>query len=520
MIFDELKGILFVKNIELPDSYIQYVSFRESMQNYVCIDKRLHKFHKDEVMYQKDGVHLFLDGYVENKQEICDKTCESEWVNALFKEISVDGVSTLRGGFCGIYDTGSVCRLFVDQVGNRALYYYVNGDKLIISTRLFFITELMKALGIHPEVDEQAVRYMLTLGFMADDSTICSAIKRVCPGDYVDIFANGQVEIIKYFKPDNTHIDESISIDDAVEGVDHYFRQAVGREYEKDREYGYRHLVDLSGGLDSRMTAWVAHDMGYTDQINISYCHKNYMDFDIAQDISCDLKHRFVFMPLDDFKWFEDVDINTIELNAASLYAGATGARSILEIVKGCDCGIEHTGMVGDAIISTFYNDREYNYSRPNGNENAYSEFLKYQVPQSVLDAYKNREEFSIYTRGLLGAQSSYMLRQNYFETASPFLDMDFLTFILSLPFEFRAQHRIYLMWIRQKYPEAAGYGWEKWHGAKPTEKARIFQKKALQLNYLVKNRLSFILPSKVDEGMTPMEYWFTNNRESQRFAK
>ena len=360
---------------------------------------------------------------------------------------------------------------------------------------------------------------MLTLGFMADDTTICREIKRVCPGDYVDIYPNGQVEIIKYYRPDNTHIDESISLDDAVDGIDHYFRQAIRREFKKDREYNYRHLVDLSGGLDSRMTSWVAHDMGYVDQINTTYCRKDYLDFKIAQQIAVDLNHRFIYMPLDGFGWFTDVDINTHELNAASLYAGSTGARSLLEILQGSNCGIEHTGMVGDAIIGTFYNDRSYNYAKPSGNENAHSEFLRYQFPQSVLDEFENREQFSIYTRGLLGAQSSYLLRQNFFETASPFLDTDFLSFILSLPFEYRKRHVIYLAWIQKKYPEATKYGWEKWHGAKPTECSRRFQKKIFQLRFLVESKMAMAFPSYVGAGMNPLDYWYINNPKAQEYA-
>ncbi len=524
MIFDELKGILFVKNIKIPDSLMEYVDplidLSESEQGFTCIDRRLHKFPNDEVLSQKDGFFLFLDGHIDNKDEICSKNNETDWEEALFKEIHDGDVSSLRGGFCGIVASDIVCRLFVDQVGNRALYYYADGDKLFISTRLFFITELLKATDMSMGVDEQAVKYMLTLGFMADDSTICKEIKRVAPGDYVDITPDGRVNVSRYYRPDNAHIDEGISSDTAIEGIDHYFRQAIKREFDKDKEYGYQHLVDLSGGLDSRMTSWVAHDMGYGDQINVTYCRKDYLDFKIAQQIACDLRHRFVYMPLDDFGWFKDVEINTRALNAASLYAGSTGSRSLLDMMQGCNCGIEHTGMVGDAIIGTFYDDRDYNYARPCGNENVYSDYFKYQIPQAVLDGFENREQFSIYTRGLLGAQSSYLLRQNYFETASPFLDVDFLTFMMSVPFEYRKRHKIYLAWIQKKYPDAAEYSWEKWHGAKPKESSRRFQKKVMQLRYSLKSTLSKCFPGTVNIGMNPLDYWYANSPESKEFAE
>ena len=53
-------------------------------------------------------------------------------------------------------------------------------------------------------------------------------------------------------------------------------------------------MACLSGGLDSRMTVWVAHDLGYTHQLNMTFCQSNYLDFKIAQQIATDLRHDFM----------------------------------------------------------------------------------------------------------------------------------------------------------------------------------------------------------------------------------
>ena len=502
---DLLKGIVFA-NAALQ-------STNETVQSQGgklwYIDRRLHRFADDEVLTVNNGSLFFLDGYIENIDEICKKFGVEDWSEALSREIGNNNVSNLRGGFAGFVHDDNGFRLFSDHVGNRALYYYAKGKDVVISTRLYYIVEVLKRRNIKLTIDEQAVRYLVTLGFMPDDSTICRDIKRVCPGDYVDISGNGRVEIHSYFRPDNTKIQNGLKINDAIDGLDHYFRQAIAREYDKDREYGYRHLVDLSGGLDSRMTSFVAHDMGYCDQINSVFCKKGYLDQQIAEKIACDLRHKFIYMPLDDFKWFEDIEDNTAMLNAAVLYAAATGTHHILDLLKGCGGGIEHTGMVGDAIIGTFYKDKEYNYSKPDGYENAYSGFLKYGISQDILNRFVNREQYSIYTRGLLCAQSSYMLRQNFFETGSPFLDVDFLNYILSVPFEYRVSHKLYLAWINAKYPEASRFGWEKWHGARPTEKSRKFEKKVYQLKYSFDDLRTRIFTGYSRKGMTPVDYWF-----------
>ena len=519
-IFEELRGIAFAIGVEIPTDAIDLatsVSVSDSSDNMMWyIDTRLHKFQNDEVMNVQDNNLFFLDGYIENKDEICNKHNTNSWNQAFSCEIDGGGPNMLRGGFCGFVYNGEKYRLFVDQVGNRPLYYYAKGNVFILSTRLFFITEILKASNIKCSIDEQAVKYLLSLGFMPDDTTICEDIKRVCPGTYVDLFMDGRREEKQYYILNNTCIETNMTFGDAIDGLDFYFREAIRREFEKDKEYGYRYLVDLSGGLDSRMTSWVAHDMGYEDQINIAYCQKEYLDFDIAQRIACDLRHKFIYMPLDDFKWFEDIEINTRMLNCAVPYVGATGAHHILDIIKGSNCGIEHTGMVGDSIIGTFYNKREYNYSKPVGNENAFSTFLKYDVPKEILDKYENREQFSIYTRGLLGAQSSYMLRQNYFETASAFLDADFLSFILSVPFKYRVGHKLYLAWLDAKYPDSTRYGWEKWHGVRPTEKAKRIEKKYYQMKYVFNKTISKALYGSVRAGMTPIDYWYEEYEDTR----
>ena len=512
-IFDELKGVVFAVNIAPPKEYSERIELLGDHTWF--IDSRLHKFKDDEVLLSDDNEVIFLDGHVENKAQIQEENGKTDWSEALRSELRKSNVARLRGGFAGFGYSDHCYRLFSDHVGNRALYYYSDGSKLIISTKLFFITDILRKNGIKLSVDEQAIRYLLTLGFMPDDSTVCSDIKRVCPGDYVDIYDTGKVNITNYYRPDNTSINGNMTVSEAIDGLDYFFRQAISREYEKDIEYGYRHLVDLSGGLDSRMVSWVAHEMGYEDQINITFCKKDYIDLKIAQKISLDLRHKFIYMPLDDFKWFEDYELNTAMLNASVPYAAATGTRHILDIVKGLNCGIEHTGMVGDAIIGTFYKDKNYNYSEPTGDENAYSTLLKYKVPKDILNRFSNREQYSIYTRGLLCAQSSYMLRQNYFENSSPFLDVDFLNFILSVPFEYRANHKLYLKWISAKYPKAAEYGWEKWHGARPTERSRKFEKKLYQLGYSMDDMITKLLKGNSEVGMNPIDHWYSECKDT-----
>lgn len=478
----------------------------------------LDKFPKDRVFVDRNDRICFLDGYVHNKSDFLSDSSQ-DWAEAFSDSVSKDlsqTLSVLRGGFCGyVYnkDTG-VVTAYVDQVSVKALYYWVQGEKWMLSNCLEYMVEVLKHNGVGYNFHPLAAQYMLTYGYMLDDSTFVKQIHRILPGKYVQI-DKGRVEVTRYHFINNKEI--SISEQEAVEKIDIAFRQAVRREFEKDREYGYRHLVDLSGGLDSRMVSWVAHDMGYTDQVNITYCRNGYADEKISKDIAQRLSHEYIFKALDDVQWMLDVEKITSENNGAALYMGITGGDRMLQSLNTKMFGIEHTGMIGDAILSTFYHDKEFNYSKPRLGLHRYSEKLKYDFDDAMLKEYPCQEMFAIYTRGILGAQSSYMIRQQYMETASPFMDVDFLDTVFSIPFEYRNKHHIYLKWMNDKYPDATQIGWEKWGGIKPKEN-HIFFRKVKTTQRLLWMGFCKILKISNKDTMAPMDLWYQDNKDIQNY--
>lgn len=512
--FDDAKGFIICSGLVIPEG-IDAITIGNDMW---MADRRLHKFKNDEVLQIEDEEKFFFDGYIFNKEEICQNKNVGSWSEAFIRLVRDENCpDKLRGGFCGFWGKGRNYTLFVDHVGNRGLYYYCKDNITIFSSNFYYIIELLKYNHIALTVSEQAVKYMLEQGFMLDDTTFADEIKRVCPGEVVEIRDNRLVNRKKYYLTDNTKPDPNMTEEEAIDQIDFYFRQAVKREFDKDKEYGYRHLVDLSGGLDSRMTCWCAHQLGYTDQVNFTYCRQNYLDFKIAQGIALKLRHTFLFMPLDDFQWYKEADEILRKNNGAALYSGISGGNRFLSLVNCKDFGIEHTGMVGDAILSTFYGNERFNYEKPVGNENVYSKIIKYNTPPEVLEVFQNREQFSVYTRGLLGAQSSYFIRQNYTETSSPFLDVDFLNFVFKIPFKYRKRHYIYLKWIEKKYPEAAEFGWEKWFGIKP-QLSNLWMKRVVNTTNKYIEKANRIIGHKSNRGMNPLDYWMGNDADMRKW--
>lgn len=513
---DDIKGWIYTNGMDISPSIDPIVLRTGGLLG----DNRIHKFPEDEILKEREEKIYFFDGYIVNKKELNEKNQAVTWEETFIKTAEKDSfLEEFRGAFCGFVKNGQKYTLFSDHVGNRAMYYYYVNGKLIISNRFYYILETLKFNNIEVTYNEQAAKYMLVQGFMLDETTFANEIYRVLPGQKIYLEQN-EVRAKRYYILDNEHIRENLSESEAIELIDEYFRKAVRREFEKDKEYGYQHLVDLSGGLDSRMVTWVAHDLGYTDQVNFTYCRSNYLDFKIAQKISLYLKHIFCFMPLDDFKWFYEIDEILKKNNGGALYSGITGGNRFLKMLNCDKFGIEHTGMIGDAVVGVFFNDKRYTYSLPEGNENVYSARLKIDIPKDVLKEYNNKEIFAFETRGLLGAQSSYMIRQNYLETCSPFLDVDFLNAVFSIPHELRKDHYIYLKWIEKKYPLAGKFGWEKWYGIRPAVSKRLMAKGMNFFYWKIVDRIFKIINKGNCHNMNPLDYWYEKDAEGKVWAE
>ncbi len=305
---------------------------------------------------------------------------------------------------------------------------------------------------------------LLTYGFMLEDRTLCEEIKKIQPGCYI-VFENNIITEKRYYVIDNTP-NASISEKDSVELIDYYFRQAVKNQFEKDNEYGYKHLVALSAGLDSRMTSWVADDMGYTNQLNFTFSQTNYWNEIIPKKIAMDLKHEWIFKALDNGLWLYDVDDITYSTGGNVLYYGTAHGNSLIKYLNFNNLGLIHSGQIGDVIIGSGVKREKDKYEFGDG---AYS--LKYikEINFMPQHFYKNKEVALFYYRYFNGTNNGLQNIYNYTETLSPFLDLDLLKNVLSIPIKLRSNHYIYKKWIIAKYPQAANYVWGK-IGCKITE--------------------------------------------------
>lgn len=478
----------------------------------------INKFLNDKVFFENEKYFYLTEGVILNSLELNEKYgCNSfaKTVSAMHEKEGKTFFKKLKGSFSGaIYDKENrSIILYTDPIGSKQVFYYQNFDLFIFSSSINSILKILKETSNTFSFNEQSAYALLSFGYMIESNTMFKEINKLGSGHYLE-YSNKKVSNNNYYEINNTP-NYDISIESAIDTLDHLFKQAVRRAFEKDKEYGYKHLVALSGGLDSRMTTWVAHQLGYSDQIfNYTYSQSNYLDEIIPKKIASDLKHEWIFKSLDNGIFLKNVE-DIVNLSfGGSLYYGLSHAKSLYDVLNFEHFGIAHSGQLGDVIVGTYYTslDKDKQFSVTDG---ANSTVLSHKIDKSLFKKnYANQEIFKLYTRGFLGVNQGLLAIQEHTETYSPFCDIDFFNFCLSLPLEYRFDHKIYFEWILKKHPNAANYIWETTGRKIKYSHIKIFGKKITKQKILKKLGIRFIN----SRSMNPFDYWYNTNNELRDF--
>ena len=492
-------------------------------ENICCRNLMIDKFRDDKIFVENDKYIAILDGVVLNKKQLQEQYGSKLWADVIIEMYIRKGetfFSELRGSFSGAIVDKEKCGkviLFTDHLGTRFTYYTHVDGFFCVTENMGHIYEIMKENDIHYGLSIEGAYMLLSYGFMLENRTLCEQVRKIQPGCYVT-FENNVVSEKCYYKLDNTP-DMSITESDAIEIVDENFRKAVIREFEKDCEYGYQHLVALSGGLDSRMTCFVAHHCGYEKQLNFTFSQTNYWDEIVPKQIAEDLRHEWIFKALDNGLWLLDVDEITRKTGGNVLYYGTAHGNSFYKYLNFEKLGLIHSGQLGDVVIGTHISSDEEMKEYQKG-EGSYSRQLIGRLDLHSANSL-NQELGLWYYRYLNGTNNGLQNAYNYTESLSPFMDINLLENILTIPKQLRYNHRLYKKWITVKYPVAANYVWETL-GTKITKPMYNIMGRELTIHQLftkIGSRLSNVIGNNGRMGgtrqhMNPIAFYYSNNDE------
>jgi asparagine synthase (glutamine-hydrolysing) len=484
------------------------------------------KFHNDKCfIYDNDKIFI-LDGVLLNKNELYKKYKENT-IEGLLDRMAVADSKTFykefRGTFAGVYLDKDDFVLYTNHIGDKDIFYHISQD----DQTLYFSTDfegLIKLIYKHANktfvLNKNAAYSMMTHSHVLCNETLLENVYRLTPGHYLNFTVNN-FEKKCYYSLNNKSV--NMSEEEALQKIDSLFRQAIKRAFDKDLEYGYKHLVALSGGLDSRMTAWVAYEMGYKNMLNYTFSQTDYLDQTVPKQITAKLKTEWIFKALDNGTYLYKYFWSSIRISGARSQASTIAhTMSMINNLNLEHFGLVHTGQLGDVVIGTFYDyGKGKNFSPGAG---AYSTKLIDNVVYTQDNAFhlEDRELFKFYNRGFTGVNTGLKPMYQYTETISPFLDIDFMDFCLTMPLELRKGHNIYIKWIKKYHPKAADFIYEK---VKGKIKRKTITFKGVPVPWtsvpsaglkLLKNKLGLKLSTK--NHMHPMEFWYKNNPELSAF--
>ena len=436
-----------------------------SSEKYQVERRVVNKFMNDRLFANLDDYLVVVEGVVLNNHELEKQYKTSSWLDCVIEMYKTNGddfFKDFRGSFSGLFYDKKQDKwlIYTNHIGDKQVFLYkLEAGNYLFATEIGFIVDTLKNNGISVSLDNTGAYFALTHGFVIEDKTLVNGIQKLIAGYYYKIEKNILTEH-RYHR--FTNKPKEMTVEGAIEGIEKYFTKAVRLQFEKDKEYGYKHITCLSGGLDSRMTVMVAHELGYTKQLNTTFSQSNYLDFTVPQQIATDLHHDFVFKTLDGGDFMDKIDEITSITYGSTCYFGISHGKSLYDNINFEPYGLIHTGMIGDAIIGTFFKNNEYNKEYKLG-QGAYSlEVIERLQNYSFKEEYENEEIFCLYTRAFTGANQGQTYFQEVTESVSPFCDVDFIEFCYSIPLNLRYNHKIYFDWIFAKHPKAADYIWEK----------------------------------------------------------
>ena len=523
-----MPGIFVSNNIDLSIArdypHYSYVEERKNLEGYYIYRKVIDKFMKDKLFSDNEDIFVFTDGVCLNLQELLEEYKRKDYFSLVEFLYSKDSIfpNVLRGSFSGAVFSKKQKKwyFYTNHTGTKPLFYYHNGDMWIVSSSLCYIADNLKENGIPYTLDINSAYCLMSYGFMIGNSTLIQEIKRLTPGSIIVIDENNQLEIKQYYRLDNTpncnHSSETI-----MDTMDALFTRAVKRGFMKDDEYGYEHLCQLSGGLDSRYNLWVAHEkLGFRNITAYCFSQSNTLDQTISQKIAADLGIEYLFKNLDDALFIKDLE-ESIFLNYG--LCCSSGQLHWMRCERDFNLGLfglRHDGILGDVIAGSYCKD-DSGYNNPNAPAGNNSRYL---IGKTRVDFtnWDNIELFLLCNRGLNGITCSEFIK----DTTSPFLDVDFMDYCLSIPITTRKEgDGIYHKLLMKKYPDFCKYKWESTSSYLGASKCSIVFSKVRQygIKYAVIKIINRTLKLHLrnDRGrnwMNPYEYWYESIKDIGNF--
>jgi len=468
------------------------------------------KFMDDKVFAEDVDRFICMDGVILNSRQLRNEYAAKDSFDLyarMFAKCGAGFVREFRGDFVGIVHDkrGDAWHAFTNHIGSKPIFYFFDEVKrtLIVGTELKMVVAGMRQMGYSPEIDAAGASCLLAMGWMLEDYTLIKTVKRL-PAGAILTYKEGKIEIERYYRLATSPIIEDDE-EQILAELDFRFGEAVRAEYEKDIEYGFRHIATLSGGMDSRISLHYARKLGYRDILCIAFSQNDAPDERISRRLASDWKCEYLFLSLDNGTYLQDIDSPVIANDGLILYSGSAHALRIERLINWQEFGLFHHGQLGEIL-----GDYKETKDTPVVKGAQFLDIRKsfFTILDPVRERYDSDYLFTFYNRGINGMLNGAITVSNFTDAVSPFSYLEFVEYVSRIPESLCRHRRLYKNWMRRYAGEAANYPWER-TGLPVT--AGEYQDVLFIYLRAIKRRL---LGSRSKVSTNPFEYWYRTNPE------
>ncbi|MBD3402403.1 hypothetical protein GF420_05870, partial [candidate division GN15 bacterium] len=240
------------------------------------------------------------------------RSAELTWRGA---PISVDGVrafaadmsdsaSTLTnllsgtdGAFAIVVSHGETIAAAVDRVRSFPLFYAEGSGRFYLSDDPLWVGEKCGSL----DLDDLARTELQLAGFVTGPDTLLTSVRQLRPGEKLQFDdRTGRLTVSRYFEFRHPAADDRTD-DDWCDVLDEMHREVFGRLIAGLD--GRPIALPLSGGFDSRLTAWMLKRLSYDNVICFTYGKRDNWESSVSRQVADRLGFRWVNLPDSYYAW-------------------------------------------------------------------------------------------------------------------------------------------------------------------------------------------------------------------------
>lgn len=482
-IFDHMQQLLH------HQPFYRSMSFR---QRHLCMGAWSTStwFDADACLTTRKGITLMIEGMAItlDNQLLGDNTPDiAARILDCYLQQGDDFIKRLGGHFnLALVDTAqNRLQLITDRLGFRHLYWYADDQVFMFGPE---VKAFLGWEGFDRSIDDGSIAMMLAKECPYGSRTLFKHAHMLAPGTRL-LLEHGKVSVSHYWKPQpeprerpvNEVLDEALAL----------FERAIEKRI--PRSWNGRVLLPSTGGLDSRLLAWLMRNHGAALEL---YTHgqPDCTDYVIARQIAASLhlesQHRLMPMNPDwaaqyarEATWLNDGQLNMRNATLIGV-SKAVGVEPVpfLNGIIGQHMTIGVGSFVKESEVVPITDEealraKVLGFSGANNGESLFPLYMKEDRIQDMCAAARDHaweafqplrhielygDQKAIFINQTMGArmQGTVDVHKYFFNDMLPFVDDELMHLWLSIPLKQRLGHTLYKEMYRKHLPELARIPW------------------------------------------------------------